>query len=281
MNGTASGLGPAPIDEEARRGATRQWNATACGELDGAKSDIAYFERVREDRYRQQPWQHEYFAFHRFAGRDVLEIGVGQGTDLLQFAEAGARCHGVDITDNHLELTRRNFELRGRSVDLRKSDATALPFADSSLDCVYSFGVVHHIPEADRVIAEACRVLRPGGDLLLAHYHFWSAFHLVKLLLLRGILAGALLRIGYAGLLATIESGADGRSVKPYVRLYTKRSMRERLRAFEIEDISVHQLAPSHFLPGSLFGRWRYSPLPLASRFGWYVAARARKPISA
>ncbi len=73
------------LQSDARTEARRQWNTTACGELEGDKSHIEYFERVAQDRYRQQPWQHAYFGFDRFAGKDVLEIGIGQGTDLLQY----------------------------------------------------------------------------------------------------------------------------------------------------------------------------------------------------
>ena len=239
---------PLDLQSDARIAATRQWNTTACGELQGDKTRIEYFERVAQDRYRQQPWMHAYFGFDRFAGKDVLEIGIGQGTDLLQFGKAGARCHGADITDNHLLLTQRNFDLHGLAVDLRKTDATALPFADASMDCVYSFGVIHHIPEADRVVAEAYRVLRPGGLMLAACYYKWSAFHLVKWLLLKGLLKGELFTLGYAGLLSTIETGADGIRIKPYVKLYTKSGMRRQFGAFRVEDVSVHQLSLCHWI---------------------------------
>ncbi len=267
-----------PVQTRARDAATLQWNTLACGELEGDKTHIDYFDRVAAERYRQQPWQHRYFGFDRFAGKDVLEIGVGQGTDLLQFAKAGARCHGVDITDNHLMLTKRNFDLRGIAVDLHKADATALPFRDGSLDCVYSFGVIHHIPEADRVVADVRRVLRPGGEVMVALYYKWSAFHLFKKLLLDGVGRAKLIRLGYDGLLATIETGADGKRIKPYVKLYTKASMRKLFADFEIDDVSVHQLSPDHFVPSSWCGSLVHRQIPLAGMLGWYVACRARKP---
>ena len=131
------------IDSSAREQAKSQWNATACGELSGEKNSVEYFLRVEEDRYSQQDWVHDYFNYREFYGKRVLEIGVGQGTDLMQFAKAGAECFGVDITDNHLAITKRNFALRGKEADLRKADATQLPFPDGYFDCVYSFGVLH------------------------------------------------------------------------------------------------------------------------------------------
>lgn len=136
-------------------------NTTACGELEGDKNSPDYFLNVERVRYLQQPWQREFFKFEAFSGHRILEIGVGHGTDLMQFARAGAICAGVDITDNHLRL--RNFSLQGKQVELYKADAVRLPFADHSFDCVYSFGVIHHIPESQAVVREIFRVLRPGG----------------------------------------------------------------------------------------------------------------------
>ena len=229
------------MQKSARLEAQKQWNARACGELDGEKDTIDYFLNVEEDRYAQQGWALEYFGFDHYSGKKVLEIGVGQGTDLMQFAKAGADCYGVDITDNHLELTRKNFYLRGKQVDLSKTDATQLPFPANYFDCVYSFGVLHHIPEIEKVLDEVHRVLKPGGQLMIALYHKWSAFHFA-ILLRNGLLRGWLFSKGYDGLLATIEKGADGIHTKPYVKLYSKRDVANLMADFLIADISIHQL---------------------------------------
>lgn len=265
---------------EAREQARKQWNALACGELEGDKNTPAYYDAVETERYAQQGWALDYFRYRDFSGQKVLEIGVGQGTDLMQFARAGAECHGADITQNHLILTQKNFDLRGKHVDLREADATALPFPDNYFDCVYSFGVMHHIPEIEAVLAEARRVLKPGGKLMIALYHKWSAFHLVKLLLVGGLLRGKLFTIGYDGLLATIEAGADGVTHKPYVRLYGKDETSALLKTcgFNSEDVSVHQFYGEHFVPTAWMGRNRNKPLPLSRVLGWYVACRATKP---
>jgi len=268
------------LDTSARQHASQQWNSRACGELEGDKNSANYFIRVENDRYSQQPWQQSYFRFDAFAGQRVLEIGVGQGTDLIQFARSGAVCSGLDITENHLQLTERNFALQGHKVALYRADATRLPFPDGSLDCVYSFGVIHHIPEADEVVAEILRVLRPGGKVMAAFYYKWSAFHLFTKLLCHGVRCGWLWSKGYAGLLATIEDGADGVTVKPFVKLYSKRAIRRLFSQFEVEDVSVHQLIADHFYPASL-GR-ALSPVvqKLTGIMGWYVVCVARKPVS-
>lgn len=265
----------------ARLEAQKQWNSRACGELPGDKQSVDYFDAVAQDRYRQQPWMHDYFRYERFAGQHVLEIGIGQGTDMMQFAKAGAICHGVDITQNHLKLTALNATLRGFEVDLHEADAVNLPFADNSIDCVYSFGVLHHIPEIEHVISEIRRVLKPGGQVMIALYYKWSAFHIFKCLIMNGLYRGWLFKKGYDGLLSTIETGADGVNIKPYVKLYTKKSVRNVMRGFSSEDISIHQFHLSHLIPSALAERLTFFDKllrPLDGWLGWYVTFKGYKP---
>lgn len=261
----------------ARKNAQDQWNSTACGQVSGIQDTLAYFRAVEEARYKEQPWMSTYFNFNQFADKKVLEIGVGQGTDLVQFGRVGAKVYGIDITENHLNLTKKNFELRDLSVELRESDATQLPFGDNFFDCVYSFGVLHHIPEIDQCISEINRVLKPGATFFMALYYKWSAFHLFSKILGQGIRHGDYFRLGYKGLLSTIESGADGKVIKPYVRTYSKREVVKLLKAFLLEDISIHQLHEDHFYP-SFMGRLLSSHLTsLENKLGWYVVSKATK----
>lgn len=266
------------MENNARIEAQKQWNAQACGELPGDKQSIDYFDAVARDRYRQQPWMHDYFKYERFAGQHVLEIGIGQGTDMMQFAKEGAICHGVDITQNHLKLTALNATLRGYKIDLHEIDATKLPFADNSIDCVYSFGVLHHIPEIDQVVKEIHRVLKPGGRVMIALYYKWSAFHLFWKILANGIRNGWLFTKGYRGLLATIELGADGVSIKPYVRLFSKSEVRNLMKQFVLVDLSVHQLHEDHFWPPFLARFLRKHLKQLEQHMGWYVTYQGCKP---
>lgn len=266
------------VDRNARKQAQLQWDTTACGEVSGEKGTLDYFLEVERKRYATQHWMHDYFDFRGFRDRKVLEVGIGQGTDLVQFYAGGARCYGIDITRQHLELTEQNFNARGMSVELKESDATDIQHGDSTFDCVYSFGVLHHIPEIERCIAEAHRVLKPGGTFYLGLYHKWSAFHLFRMLLFEGILRGGLLRRGYAGVMATIEQGADGERIKPLVRTYSKRQLRRLLDRFDIRDISIHQLHARHFcVPDRLAPMFAPLIRMLQPVMGWYVVSTAYK----
>src|SRR5512145_3079401 len=112
----------------AREAAGKQWRAHPCGAVSGDESSLAYFAEVERRRYEQQPWQKRVFRFDLYKGQTVLEIGVGLGTDLVQFAKAGAICHAIDITERHLDAAARNFEARGLPVVLKKCDAARIDY---------------------------------------------------------------------------------------------------------------------------------------------------------
>ena len=258
----------------------RHWNANPCGgdgfdELGYATPE--YFRAVASSRYEtSDPWIRTTVDFAAARGKKVLEIGFGIGTDLVSFAKEGAEVCGIDITEEHFRLARRNFECQGLRAELKLCDAAAIDYPANSFDIVYSLGVLHHTPDTIRCVSEAYRVLKPGGRLILALYHTWSAFHIVNVLLDQGLLHGKLRRLGYRGLLSTVERGADGVGVAPLVKTYDKRQLRCMLADFSAVELKVAHFRRDHvphlgrFIPTS----WEE---PLGARFGWYLVAFATK----
>jgi ubiquinone/menaquinone biosynthesis C-methylase UbiE len=267
------------LQSAARKNAQDLWSEFPCGAVDGKETaDLEYFRRVEERRYAEtDQWLTRILPYDGYRNKKVLEIGIGQGTDLTQFAKNGAICYGADITDEHLRLTAENFKAHGYTVGLCKCDAATLDFPDNSFDFVYSIGVIHHIPDADRVLKEIARVLKPGGRFLGAVYRKWSAFHLFQKLLFDGLLTGKLYRLGYAGLLATLERGADGVLVKPYIRLYTRKTFAQLCEAARLRVVAckVCHLQESHF--GILAHLFRRNVSGLETRLGWYLVIEAEK----
>jgi SAM-dependent methyltransferase len=97
-------------------------------------------------------------------GEDVLEIGPGPDvtTDLLRGRTRRLTALEVDAAAAASLQTR----LDGTGVRVVHGDGTAMPFADGSFSGVVAFTMLHHVPSAalqDRLLAEARRVLRPGG----------------------------------------------------------------------------------------------------------------------
>src|SRR5205085_904898 len=116
--------------------------------------------------------------------RDVLEAGCGIGTDGKQFARAGAVYTSIDFSPTALELARQRFAREGLSGEFVAGSLTELPFGDASFDLVYSVGVIHHIPDTERAVAEFRRVLRPGGRVLVMVYHRSSFNYHVSIMVL-------------------------------------------------------------------------------------------------
>lgn len=170
------------------------WEKEACGTQKVVVGEIEkfsreWYEKVESHRYRVEPFIHSIAQFTRHHGKKILEVGVGAGTDHLQWARAGLDCHGVDLTDEGIETTRRRLELYGLTSNLQKIDAESLPFEDNSFDVVYSWGVIHHSEYPDKIVAEIHRVLKKEGTFIGMMYGRYSLFSLkmwVRYALLRG-----------------------------------------------------------------------------------------------
>ncbi len=100
-------------------------------------------------------------------GEVVLDLGSGAGADVLISARRvgpTGRAIGIDMTDEMLELARRNAAEAGvENVEFRKGYLEELPLADNSVDVVISNCVINLTGDKPRVLAEAARVLKPGG----------------------------------------------------------------------------------------------------------------------
>ncbi len=254
-----------------------QWNTNPCGNVSGDESTLDYYLDVESYRYDiYAPWLKKFIESFDVENKHFLEIGFGQGTDHSLFARKGAICHGVDLTRRHYELASMNFRLRGLESQLLQHDASSLPFESGYFDLVYSFGVLHHTPDTNRCIAEAFRVLKPGGTFIMGMYHRHSFYYWFNLFLVKGILQGKLRNLGYRGLLSTIEKGADGIKIKPLVKLYTKRELSIMMADFPKVSFDIFDMKAYH-LPG--LGRLIPKTVlnKLGKYWGWYIFAIGTK----
>lgn len=115
-------------------------------------------------------------------GGRVLEVGCGRGIGLpLLLSEFGAaHVHGIDLDPGQVTRARRRLgtKYEGR-IDLRVASVEQLPFAGATLDVVFDFGILHHLPVWQRAVAEIGRVLKPGGmfffeEVTRAAWERWS-----------------------------------------------------------------------------------------------------------
>src|SRR4051812_17198400 len=97
------------------------WSDRPCGakHASAPEGSAAYFEQVERKRRELEPFIDDFADFPSTAGRELLEIGVGLGTDFIRFARAGARATGIDLTERSVQLVRRRLELEGLEAELR------------------------------------------------------------------------------------------------------------------------------------------------------------------
>lgn len=101
----------------------------------------------------------------------LVDIGTGTGRMIELFAGEAKEVIGIDRSPDMLRLARVRLEKAGvEGVQLRQGDMTALPLKDSCADTVILHLVLHYAPSPSIALAEAARLLRPGGRLLLVDF---------------------------------------------------------------------------------------------------------------
>jgi SAM-dependent methyltransferase len=138
-----------------------------------------YFDEVETRKYFVEPHIPGFAQFERWAGKRILEIGCGIGTDATNFARAGADYTAVELSEESLALAKKRFQIFGLNGRFYNGNAEQLSeFLDPhSFDLVYSFGVIHHTPNQRAVIEEVRKVIRLDGELRIMLYakNSWKA----------------------------------------------------------------------------------------------------------
>jgi ubiquinone/menaquinone biosynthesis C-methylase UbiE len=160
-------------DQEYKKQASHNWTQNPCGSNYSDKTEFTrkYFDHIEEHRYGTHPWLLKQIQSLDVQNKTVLEIGCGLGTDHLMLARNGGEMHAFDLGQRNLELTSHRLKIYGYSTNPVQGDGEYLPFADESLDFVYSFGVLHHLPDTKRAVSEIYRVLKPGGKCFIGVYN--------------------------------------------------------------------------------------------------------------
>ena len=281
------------------------WQEHPCGTkfADAQPGSRRFYELVEAHRYEKEWHIPAAAGFAHSKHLDVLEIGCGLGTDGAQFAQAGARYTGIDLTEAAVDLARRRFELFNLRGNFRVADAEQLDFADNSFDLVYSHGVLHHTPDTPTAVREIYRVLRPGGRAVVMLYHRDSYNYRINISILRR--AGVHLLRSNAGIkLVQALTGESEQSLhdharqlrsdshylssdeflsrntdgagNPLARVYSKQEARELFKDFANIKLQPYFLN-KRWLPlvGPLLPR--AIEAKLAARWGWHLWIYATK----
>ncbi len=164
-------------------------------------------------------------------GETVLDLGSGGGIDVLLSARRvgpTGKAYGLDMTDEMLALARENQARAGATnVEFLKGQIEAIPLPDNSVDVIISNCVINLSGNKDKVIAEAFRVLKPGGRFAVSDVVTRGVLPprvRESLALWTGCVAGALGDDEYIGKLT--RAGFSGAAVEP-TRIYGAEDARE------------------------------------------------------
>jgi arsenite methyltransferase len=176
-------------------------------------------------------------------GEVVLDLGSGGGIDVLLSARRvgpAGKAYGLDMTDEMLALARENQRRAGvQNVEFLKGEIENIPLPENSVDVIISNCVINLSADKDKVLAEAFRVLKPGGRFAVSDIVVRGAVPVEirrNLELWGGCIAGALDEDDYRAKLAM--AGFDAIDLEP-TRVYRAEDAREFLSKAGLDTETV------------------------------------------
>lgn len=260
------------------------WGATPAGAahaLDKTVGTKEYFETVLKARFTDEHyWLAEFVDYPAWQYKKVLEVGCGAGYDAYMFCKNGADYTGIDITPENSVRTKKHLSYYNLHGTIMQMDATALNFQEK-FDLIYSFGVLHHIPDMSLVLKNIYNRLADDGSFYLVVYNKNSIFYRLTLVM-SWLREGYFLKESFKKRLARIESTDS--SELPHIDVYSKKNINKILEqaGFKVITTEVHQL-DQHHMPHMFKLSWIWSRIPrhwytFFGRYcGWYIAIKAQK----
>jgi SAM-dependent methyltransferase len=243
----------------------------------------AYFDQVEARKYLVEPHIPVFAEFGRWAGKRVLEVGCGLGTDTMNFARAGAHVTAVDLSSASLALARQRAELFGLQDRITFVEANAERLSEfvepAHYDLVYSFGVIHHTPHPERALDQIRRYFTgPRTTLKLMVYYRWS-WKVFAIVLKEA--HGAFWRLD-----EVVARNSEAQTGCPVTYTYTKTSLRRWLEStgYAVDDVFVDHIFPyrvADYVQYRYVKGFPFNALPagvsrqLERRLGWHLCVTA------
>ena len=148
------------------------WEKNLCGShfIEAPYLSEEFFCHYTEFRFRKAHHLNHYIDWTSAQGSNLLEIGLGIGSDAVRWAQYTRNFYGVDLTYESVKATRKHFSSLGLKGSMMQGNAQHLGFKNGQFDIVYSHGVLHHTSDISQALNEIYRVLKIKGKFILMLY---------------------------------------------------------------------------------------------------------------
>ena len=264
-------------------GAVREfWDARPCNIRHSPKppGTREYFDEVEARKYFVEPHIPGFAEFSRWRGKRVLEIGCGIGTDTVNFARAGASVTAIELSPKSAEMAAQRADVFGvaNRVTIHVGDAESLPdlLAPQPFDLIYSFGVIHHSPHPERIIAHLRQYVTRASELRVMVYSRVS-YKLFWIMHEEGVW-------DFSRVDEVIARNSEAQTGCPVTYTYTDDTVRTLLRGFRVVDVRKDHIFTWDV---DAYRRYEYRKAPewanvpdaelraLERELGWHLLVRA------
>lgn len=251
------------------------WDSRPCN-IKHSKKEIGtleYFDEVEKRRYFVEPHIIEFAEFEKCDSKNILEIGCGIGTDSVMFSKNNANLTAVDLSEKSIEICKKRFEVLKLKGNFFCGDAENLSkiIPNNKYDLIYSFGVIHHTPNPEKIIEEIKKISNEDTIIKIMMYSkvSWKTIEFF-------------LKFGWKfnfNLKKTIQFFAEAQLGCPVANVYTKRELENLLSDFKILKIEkkhIFQYNINYYKKGVLKKRLIFKLIPkkifnwLESLLGWH-----------
>ena len=214
-------------------------------------------DQARYDDYKRIA---EFCEFEKFRGLSVLDIGPGRGQESHGFVKSDANVVALDYAMQGALLTQARAKVFNIPLTVLQGDATQLPIRDEYFDLVFSYGVLHHIPDISKSIEEVSRVTKTGGKVKVMLYH--KGYFYYKTMFLKWyLLKGNFLNYSWKEYIHIAMEQRQGPC--PVVYIYSKKEL---YALFEGTDLKVVDYFTDEIIDGRLV-RWGLFPKWLVNKW--------------
>lgn len=257
------------------------WNQRPCNIRHSVKptGTREYFDEVEQRKYLVEPHIPEFAQFSRWKGKKVLELGCGIGTDSINFARKGAHLTAVDLSERSLEICRQRFDVYGLQSNFYCGNiedlSSFLPL--QHFDLIYSFGVIHHTPSPENVLAGIRKFCSSETELRVMLYSKWS-WKVLWILLTYG--HGAMWKLQ-----ELVRTYSEAQTGCPVTYFYSFREIEKLFKGFEIQSIRKDHVFPyviEKYVKYQYERPWYFRGMPrqvfqwLEHELGWHTLVVAK-----